>query len=199
MTENYEYKTTNAWKITDKDCVFSYAKSYMDFLNHAKTEREAVATAVQIAEQHGFIPLSDKKSLQPGDKVYITHRNKNILLAVIGKNPVSDGIRMVASHIDCPRLDLKQQPLHEEKELAYLRTHYYGGVKKYQWATLPLALHGVVIKTDGTRIDIVIGEDEIRTETAILKDMSTAKEHRISLGDRFLFDFLSCKVEDFNG
>ena len=159
MTKEFEYATENGWKSSDKNEVFSYAESYMDYLNHSKTEREAVCEAVTIAKKSGFISIDEKKELAPGDKIYITHRGKNVLLAVIGQKPVSDGIRMVASHIDCPRLDLKQQPLHEEKELAFLRTHYYGGVKKYQWVTRPLALHGVVAFKDGRELPIAIGDE----------------------------------------
>lgn len=159
MTKEFEYATENGWKTSDQKEVFSYAESYMDYLNQSKTEREAVNTAVEIARKNGFVSLDEKKTLVPGDKIYITHRGKNVLLAVIGQKPVSDGIRMVASHIDCPRLDLKQQPLHEEKELAFLRTHYYGGVKKYQWVTRPLALHGVVAFKDGRELPIAIGDE----------------------------------------
>ena len=119
MTETFEYETKNAWKSTDAEKVFQYADGYMQYLNNSKTEREAVATAVCLAKEKGFVPLSEKSALQPGDKVYIIHRNKNVFLAVIGKKHISDGIRMVASHVDCPRLDLKQQPLHEEHGHSY--------------------------------------------------------------------------------
>ena len=159
MTKEYEYKTENAWKKTSQDDIFSYADQYMDYLNHSKTERESVCYSEKIAKDNGFVALDTLSSVKPGDKIYITHRGKNILLAVIGNKPVTEGIRMVASHIDCPRLDLKQQPLHEEKELAFLRTHYYGGVKKYQWVTRPLAIHGTVAFKDGRELPIAIGDE----------------------------------------
>lgn len=138
--------------------------SYRQFLDNGKTERECVERIVDEAKEAGYLPLSyyqeRKQVLKPGDKVYEICMNKSIALFQIGKKPIEDGLRILGAHIDSPRLDLKQNPLYENTELAYLDTHYYGGVKKYQWATIPLALHGVVAKKDGSLVKIAIGEDE---------------------------------------
>ena len=137
-----------------------YARAYMRFLNEARTEREAVREAIALAEAAGFRPMTeDFAGIQPGEKVYYSNRGKSLLLAVGGKRPMSAGVVLEAAHIDSPRLDLKQQPLYEDGELAYLRTHYYGGIKKYQWTAIPLELHGTVSLKDGGTVDIVIGHD----------------------------------------
>lgn len=138
--------------------IYGFSEGYKAFLNACKTERECVDFTVAEAEKAGFKPLDQAKKLKKGDKVYTVNRGKGILLAVIGEKPVSEGVRMVAAHIDAPRLDLKPNPLFENTEVAYFKTHYYGGIKKYQWTTIPLALHGVVIKNDGTKVNICIGE-----------------------------------------
>ena len=137
----------------------SYIKGYRGFMDACKTEREAVAWTIAKAEQHGFRALVPGMELNPGDKVYYNNRNKSILLAVIGKESLSKGVNICAAHVDSPRMDLKPNPLYEDGEIAYLKTHYYGGIKKYQWTTIPLALHGVVYRKDGTAVDVVIGED----------------------------------------
>lgn len=137
-----------------------YCRGYMAYLNIARTEREAVAEAVKLAEKAGFVPYADDMGgIQPGQKVYYVNRGKSLLLAVGGKKPMGAGCVIAAAHVDAPRLDLKQLPLYEDSELAYLRTHYYGGVKKYQWAAIPLELHGVVSMKDGSTVDIVIGRE----------------------------------------
>lgn len=140
------------------------ASSYRQFLDNGKTERECVVRIVEEAKKAGYHPLSyyreHNKVLQPGDRVYEICMNKTIALFQIGSRPLEEGMRILGAHIDSPRLDLKQNPLYENTELAYLDTHYYGGIKKYQWVTLPLALHGVVAKKDGSVIPIVIGEEE---------------------------------------
>lgn len=157
----------NAWskyKEDDYKAVFAFNEAYKAFLSDHKTERECVKEAIQLAEEKGFKDLNEcmKKNtkLQPNDKVYIVNKDKNIILLVIGKQPLEAGMRILGAHIDSPRLDIKQNPLYENSELALLDTHYYGGIKKYQWVTLPLAIHGVVYRKDGSEVDIVIGECE---------------------------------------
>lgn len=137
-----------------------YCEIYKDFLNKSKTERNAVKYSIELLEKNGFTKYDYKEKYFPGDKVYLNNRNKSIICAVIGKNPIEDGVKIIASHIDCPRIDLKPRPLYEESQLAFFKTHYYGGIKKYQWVTIPLSLIGVIIKSDGTTIDVCIGEDE---------------------------------------
>lgn len=141
-----------------------YVQSYMHFLDKAKTERECVDAVVNMVEEKGFVELSklirDKKKLKAGDKVYATWMNKAMVLFQIGKEAMEKGMNILVSHIDSPRLDVKSNPLYEEEGIAYLDTHYYGGIKKYQWVTIPLAIHGVAVKKDGTTIEICIGEEE---------------------------------------
>ena len=137
-----------------------FSEGYKKFLNAAKTEREAVQFAVAAAEENGFVKLESGMKLKSGDKVYVNNRGKAIILAVIGKEPIEKGTRICAAHIDSPRLDLKQCPLYEDSELALFKTHYYGGIKKYQWTAIPLALHGVIIKSDNSSVTVNIGEDE---------------------------------------
>lgn len=138
---------------------YNLADEYKMFLNRAKTEREAVTVVAQMVEKAGFIPFEKGKRYVPGDKVYLINRGKAMILAVIGRESLRDGVFLCASHIDSPRIDLKPRPLYEEAQLALFKTHYYGGIKKYQWTALPLALHGVIIKKDGTVLNICIGED----------------------------------------
>ncbi|MGN0674958.1 MAG: aminopeptidase [Oscillospiraceae bacterium] len=137
-----------------------FCESYKDFLNSAKTEREAVITTIALAEEEGFKEYKSGMTLNAGDKIYYNNRGKAVILAVIGSEPVENGVHLAAAHIDSPRLDLKQNPLYEDNEVALFKTHYYGGIKKYQWATIPLALHGVAVKKDGTKVTLCIGEDE---------------------------------------
>ena len=138
-----------------------YCEEYKTFLDKAKTEREAVKEGIRLAEQQGFVPFVHGMNLAPGSKIYkSTSNGKVLMLVVIGQRPLSDGVNIAAAHIDSPRLDLKQVPLYEDSGMAFFKTHYYGGVKKYQWVANPLALHGVVIKKDGQAVDIVIGEDD---------------------------------------
>ena len=136
-----------------------YCTDYMAFLNDARTEREAVALAIEEAEARGFKPFVPGMALQAGDKVYRNNRGKALLLAVIGSEPLSEGAVIAGAHVDSPRLDLKQNPLYESDEMAYLKTHYYGGIKKYQWAAIPLELHGVVALKSGETVDVVIGRE----------------------------------------
>ena len=146
------------------DKIFSFSEDYKEFISKCKTERECVTEFIEMAEAKGYRDLAtlmkNGESLKPGDKVYANNAGKTLALFVIGSQPMDRGLRIVGSHVDSPRLDLKQNPLYEDSGLALFKTHYYGGVKKYQWVTLPMAIHGVVIKKDGTKVDIVIGEDE---------------------------------------
>ena len=148
----------------------NYISGYRGFLDDCKTEREATAWAAAKAEAHGFRALVPGMELNPGDKVYYVNRNKSILLAVMGKKSLSEGVNICASHIDSPRMDLKPNPLYEDAEIAYLKTHYYGGIKKYQWTAIPLALHGVVYRKDGTSVNVVIGEDD-RDPVLMISDL----------------------------
>lgn len=160
-------KHKNAWETYDdakKQEVFAFNELYKTFISDCKSERECVIEAIKMAEAKGYQNLDDiikeKKTLKAGDKVYANNMGKTIALFLIGEKPLEEGMKILGAHIDSPRLDIKQNPLYEEEELALLETHYYGGIKKYQWVTLPLAIHGVVVKKDGTKIDVVIGEDE---------------------------------------
>lgn len=157
----------NAWtKYTSKQVeeIFDFCDGYKKFMSKCKTERECVKEIINLSEKHGYRNLEDiiknSQSLKAGDKVYFNNKGKSIALFVIGNESMDAGLKILGAHIDSPRLDLKQNPLYEDTELSLLDTHYYGGIKKYQWVTLPLALHGVVVKKDGTVIDICIGEDE---------------------------------------
>jgi aspartyl aminopeptidase len=138
----------------------AYCKRYCAFMDAAKTEREATTWAENAALAHGFKALEPGMALQPGDKVYMNNRGKSIMLAVIGSESLAKGANICAAHIDSPRMDIKPNPLYEDSELAYFKTHYYGGIKKYQWTTVPLALHGVVYRKDGSVITVTIGEDD---------------------------------------
>lgn len=138
----------------------NYAENYKDFLGKAKTEREAVKEALKLAKANGFKEFDPSKKYKAGDKIYRINRGKAIILAVIGKRPITDGVSFAIAHVDSPRLDLKPNPLYEKNGLAYFDTHYYGGIKKYQWTTVPLALYGVVVKKDGTVVDVNIGDGD---------------------------------------
>lgn len=137
-----------------------FCEGYKDFLNQSKTEREAVKYAISTAERMGYVPFKKGMPLKAGDKVYYNNRGKAIVLAVIGKEDISNGVKICVAHIDSPRLDLKQNPIYEDSELALFKTHYYGGIKKYQWTAIPLSLHGVVVKKDGSKVEINIGEKD---------------------------------------
>lgn len=152
-----------AWeKYTDEQIkdVMAFNEGYKDFITNGKTERLCVKQSIELAKEKGFKELSEYETLKPGDKVYVNNMDKNIALFVVGKQPVEAGMRILGAHIDSPRMDLKQNPLYESEGFALLDTHYYGGIKKYQWVTIPLSLIGVVVKKDGTEIDVNIGEDE---------------------------------------
>ncbi len=136
----------------------AYCSDYRAFLDNGKTERDCVDYTISLAEARGFVPYTPGMALEPGKKVYVNNRGKGIMLAVIGNRPLSEGANIGAAHTDAPRLDLKPNPLYEDAELAYFKTHHYGGVRKYQWVTVPLELHGVVIRGDGTSVRVCIGD-----------------------------------------
>ena len=158
---------TNAWKTYDpgkhKSCM-DFADDYKAFLDHGKTERECVDIFVNEAEANGYIELSEAiregKKLSAGDRVYSVWMNKSVVLFEIGTEPFERGMNILGAHIDSPRLDVKQNPLYEDSEIVYLDTHYYGGIKKYQYVTLPLAIHGVIVKKSGETVLLHVGEDE---------------------------------------
>ena len=141
----------------DEIAMYRYCEDYKKFLDAGKTERECVDTAVELAQAHGFVPLTPGMNLRAGDKVYRVNRNKSVTFAVIGTAPLSGGANIAAAHIDSPRLDLKPTPLYEENEMAFFKTHYYGGIRKYQWVTIPLELHGVVSLKSGKNVKVSIG------------------------------------------
>ncbi len=158
-----------------------FAVGYKQFLDLAKTEREAVIQAVKMAEDAGFVPYEKGKKYESGDKFYFVNRGKAVILTVMGKKPLDEGIRLAAAHIDSPRLDLKQNPLYEDMELALFKTHYYGGIKKYQWTTVPMSLHGVIVRADGEKITVCVGEDEddpVFCVTDLLPHLATAQMKR---------------------
>lgn len=152
----------NAWKkyAGNLDPVMNFGKDYIDFMSLSKTERETVDNSIEIAEKAGFKDLNTVSELKTGDKVYFNNRGKSLFLFVIGKEDLAKGLNILGAHVDSPRLDLKQHPLYEDSGLVLLDTHYYGGIKKYQWVAQPLALHGVVCKKDGSLVKVVIGESE---------------------------------------
>lgn len=154
-------KKENGWNSdVNKNEVFNYANGYINFMNKSKTEREIIKQSKIIADSKGFKDIKECDTLKPGDKVYYINREKSMYLAVIGNENIENGVNIIGAHADSPRLDLKPNPLYEDGELAYLKTHYYGGIKKYQWTTIPLSIHGVIVKANGEKIDINIGEDE---------------------------------------
>ena len=161
---NLAYKRTNVYEVADKallEDIFAYAEGYKAFIDEGKTEREACAFAKAAAIKNGYKPFTFGQTLKAGDKVYYDNRGKNIYLIKVGSEDVSkEGIRIIASHIDSPRIDLKQVPLYETDSIAFAKTHYYGGIRKYQWATIPLSLHGTVVLKNGDILNVKIGEDE---------------------------------------
>ena len=162
--KNYLFnKKKCGWDIatdSQKEDITKFGDEYIHFLNKCKTEREAVEFTKEILEKNGFINLKEKVVLLPGDKVYYINRDKAIYMAVMGEKPIEAGLNIVGAHIDSPRLDLKPNPLYEDNGLAYFKTHYYGGIKKYQWTTIPLSIHGVIVKATGEKINVNIGEDD---------------------------------------
>lgn len=165
LQEKLTHKWVNAWEKTENnDEVFAIGEEYKSFLDNGKTERESAREIIRIAKENGYISLDEviekNISITPGLKIYSNNKDKGVVMFVMGEDDITKGMNIIGSHIDAPRIDLKQFPLYEDSEMALLKTHYYGGIKKYQWVSLPLALHGVVIKNNGEKIDIVIGEDD---------------------------------------
>ncbi len=153
----------NGWEnISDeeKQEVFNLSEKYIEFLNKTKTEREFIKEARKLAESNGFRDIIEFETLKTGDKVFFINREKSMYLAIIGQEPIENGLHMIGSHVDSPRLDLKPNPLYEDGGFAYFKTHYYGGIKKYQWTAIPLSMHGIIVKPNGEKIEINIGEEE---------------------------------------
>lgn len=164
---NLKHEFRDAWKVerdnNNIEEVMKYSKEYMNFLDNGKTERTSAKEVIRIAKEKGYISIDEaisKGKVAPGDKIYANNKDKSVALFLIGNQPLEKGMRIVGGHLDVPRIDLKANPLYQEANLGFFKTHYYGGIKKYQWTALPLALHGVVILNDGTKVDICIGEDE---------------------------------------
>lgn len=165
----------------EKEEIFNFCEDYISFLNQAKTERESAKKIVEELTNNGFKNIKEVEALNEGDKVYYNNRGKSVLAAIIGKNNLTEGLNIIGAHIDSPRLDLKPNPLYEDANLALLKTHYYGGIKKYQWTTIPLAIHGVVVKPSGEKIEINIGEEEndpILTITDLLPHLAKQQEEK---------------------
>ena len=163
LKERLFNKKANGWEnLSDDELkeIFQYADEYMYYLNTSKTEKEIVQNSKEILMKNGFEDILDKKELHPGDKVFFVNRNRSLYVAVIGEEPLEKGLKIVAAHADSPRIDLKQNPMYEDNELVMLKTHYYGGIKKYQWTNIPLSMHGTVVKTNGEKVNICIGEKE---------------------------------------
>lgn len=167
LQEKLTHKWKNVWETMDnkeRDKVFAINEEYKDFLDKGKTEREAAREIIRVARERGYISIDELREKgtkpTPGMKLYANNKDKALALFVLGQEKLEKGMNIIGSHLDAPRIDLKQSPLYEDSDFALLKTHYYGGIKKYQWVTLPLALHGVLVKSNGEKIDIVIGEDE---------------------------------------
>jgi aspartyl aminopeptidase len=163
LKEKLFMKKENGWTTISEEErkeIFALSDKYIRFLNKSKIEREFISNAKKEAEANGFEDIEKKETLKPGDKVYFVNREKSMYLAIIGTEKLESGINIIGSHVDSPRLDLKPTPLYEDTGMAYFKTHYYGGIKKYQWTTIPLSIHGVIVKANGEKITVNIGEDE---------------------------------------
>ena len=199
LQEKLSFSPKDAWEEAEEDTIekiMDFSENYKEYLNESKTERNAVKKTIEIVEKHGFKSIDDVDSLETGDRVYIVNREKSIALAVIGESDLTEGCHILASHIDAPRLDLKARPIYEDNEasLALFKTHYYGGIKKYQWVSTPLAIHGRIVKEDGEFIDISIGEkedDPVFVVSDLLPHLSKKKQ-----GDRKMKDVI--KGEELN-
>ena len=177
-------KKENGWLSVDSEkenMIMKFSDEYIYFLNKGKTERECTAFAKKMLDENGFKCICEYQTLKPGDKVYYINRDKSVYAAIIGKEKLENGVNVIGAHIDSPRLDLKPNPIYEDGGFAYFKTHYYGGIKKYQWTAIPLALHGVIVKTNGERIDVNIGEheeDQIFTITDLLPHLAQEQMER---------------------
>ena len=193
------YSPTSVWDDSDKKTVkkiFTFNKDYSEFISRSKNEREFVEMAENLLKEKGFKPISDLNKLKTGDRVYRINRNKCMAIAIIGKKDITEGCNILASHIDSPRIDLKARPLYEDKEanMAVMKTHYYGGIKKYQWVNTPLAIHGIVIKEDGESVELNIGEakdDPVFVVSDLLPHLSRNQQ-----GERKMRDVI--KGEELN-
>lgn len=184
LKDNLFRKTKTGWEGIEeglKENIFKFCDGYIEFLNKSKTEREIIKSVKAIAENNGFKNIREFSNLKVGDKVYYINRDKSMYLAIIGEESIENGINIIGAHADSPRLDLKPNPLYEDSGLAFLKTHYYGGIKKYQWTTIPLSIHGVIVKANGEKIEINIGEDEndpIFTITDLLPHLASEQMER---------------------
>ena len=184
LKEKLFNKKENGWLNVNSEkekAIMKFSDEYIYFLNKGKTERECVAFTKKMLDENGFKCICEYETLKPGDKVYYINRDKSIYVAVIGKENLENGLNVIGAHVDSPRLDLKPNPLYEEGEFAYFKTHYYGGIKKYQWTAIPLALHGVIVKTNGEKINVNIGENEedpIFTITDLLPHLAQEQMER---------------------
>lgn len=184
LKDNLFRKTKTGWEGIEeglKESIFKFCDGYIEFLNKSKTEREIIKSVKAIAENNGFKNIREFSDLKVGDKVYYINRDKSMYLAIIGEESIENGINIIGAHADSPRLDLKPNPLYEDSGLAFLKTHYYGGIKKYQWTTIPLSIHGVIVKANGEKIEINIGEDEndpIFTITDLLPHLASEQMER---------------------
>ena len=184
LKEKLFRKTTTGWQGLEeniKKSIFDFCDEYINFLNRSKTEREIIKSVKDMAEKKGFKNINTFKSLKAGDKVYYINRDKSMYLAIIGEKSIENGMNIVGAHADSPRLDLKPNPLYEDEKLAFFKTHYYGGIKKYQWTTIPLSIHGVIVKANGDKQEICIGEDEsdpIFTITDLLPHLASEQMER---------------------
>ncbi len=163
LQEKLFYKKLNVYEKAGDAVVadaYAFAEPYKAYLDAAKTEREAVAVSIEMAKATGFVPYKLGDALTVGGKYYYNNRDKSLYLFVVGKRPIEEGVRVAAAHIDSPRIDLKQCPVYEDEGMAFFKTHYYGGIRKYQWVATPLALHGVIVKKDGSRVTVALGEDD---------------------------------------
>ncbi|MBS7298171.1 MAG: aminopeptidase [Eubacteriales bacterium] len=178
LYEKLKYGKKNVYKeLSSEETkeMLSLADKYREFLDKGKTERECVAEAIKLAKENGFVPFEEKSELKAGDRIYFINRDKNIMLVVVGTEDIEKGLNIVGAHIDSPRLDLKQNPLYESDGMALFKTHYYGGIKKYQWTAIPLAIHGVICKKNGEKISVCIGEkddDPVFTVTDLLPHLA---------------------------
>lgn len=193
LEEKLTVKKESSWKKIkprERKRIFDYCEGYKNFLTEAKTERMATKVIISFAESRGFKPIEKMKRLRPGNKVFMVNKNKSIALAVVGQRPAVEGMNIIASHIDAPRLDLKQNPLYQEEdsEVALFKTHYYGGIKKYQWVNCPLALYGKVILRNGKAVEIEMGKDD-GEPAFVIPDLLPHLARKVQ-GDRKLFDGL---------
>ena len=176
LKEKLFNKKENGWNsVNDKTEIFNYADGYIKFMNKSKTEREVVKSSKEIADSNGFKDINEVETLKPGDRIYYINRGKSMYLAIIGNENIENGVNIIGAHADSPRLDLKPNPIYEDSEFAYFKTHYYGGIKKYQWTTIPLSIHGVIVKANGEKVELSIGEkdeDPIFTITDLLPHLA---------------------------